>query len=64
MWNDILVAVALVLVFEGIIPFIAPDKFRQALAQLSQLSDQALRIIGLVSMTIGIIFLYILRLIN
>ena len=64
MWNDILVAVALVLVFEGIIPFIAPEKFRQALAQLSQLSDQALRIMGLVSMTIGIIFLYILRLIN
>ncbi len=64
MWNDLLVAVALVLVLEGIIPFIAPEKFRQALTQLSQLSDQALRIIGLVSMTFGIIFLYILRLIK
>ena len=64
MWNDLLVAVALVLVIEGIIPFIAPNKFRQALAQISQLSDQALRIMGLVSMTIGIIFLYILRLSN
>lgn len=64
MWNDLLVAVALVLVFEGIIPFLAPEKFRRALAQLSQLSNQALRIIGLVSMTLGIIFLYILRLIN
>lgn len=64
MWNELLVAVALVLVFEGIIPFIAPGKFRQTLAQLSQLSDQALRTIGLVSMTIGIIFLYVLRLIN
>ena len=64
MWNDILVAVALVLVFEGIIPFIAPDKFRQALAQLSQLSDQALRVMGLVSMAFGLIFLYILRLVN
>ena len=64
MWNDLLVAVALVLVFEGIIPFLAPEKFRRALAQLSQLSNQALRIIGLMSMTLGIIFLYILRLIN
>ena len=64
MWNDILVAVALVLVLEGIIPFIAPDKFRQALAQLSQLPDQALRIMGIVSMTLGLIFLYILRLVN
>lgn len=62
MWNELLVAIALVLVFEGIIPFLAPQKFRQALAQLCQLPDQALRIIGLVSMTIGIIFLYLLRL--
>ena len=62
MWNDLLVAIALVLVFEGIIPFLAPQKFRQALAQLCQLPDQVLRVIGLVSMTIGIIFLYLLRL--
>ena len=63
MWNDLLVAIALVLVFEGIIPFLAPQKFRQALTQLCQLPDQVLRVIGLVSMTIGIIFLYLLRLI-
>ena len=62
MWNELLVAIALVLVFEGIIPFLAPQRFRQALAQLCQLPDQVLRIIGLVSMTIGIIFLYLLRL--
>jgi len=64
MWNELLVAIALVLVFEGIIPFLAPDKFRQALAQLTQMPDQVLRIIGLASMSVGIIFLYILRLIN
>jgi uncharacterized protein YjeT (DUF2065 family) len=64
MWNELLVAIALVLVFEGIIPFLAPDKFRQALARLLQLPDQALRMMGLVSMTLGIIFLYILRIIN
>lgn len=64
MWNDLLVAVALVLVFEGIIPFLAPEKFRQALSQLGKLSDQVLRVIGLVSMTLGIVLLYILRLIK
>lgn len=62
MWNDLLVAVALVLVFEGIIPFLAPQKFRETMTQLCQLPDQALRIIGLLSMVVGIIFLYILRL--
>ena len=64
MWNELLVAIALVLVFEGIIPFLAPDKFRQALAQLVQMPDQVLRMIGLVSMTVGIAFLYILRILN
>lgn len=64
MWDELLVAIALVLVFEGIIPFLAPDKFRQALVQLVQMPDQVLRIIGLASMTVGIIFLYILKLIN
>jgi uncharacterized protein YjeT (DUF2065 family) len=64
MWNELLVAIALVLVFEGIIPFLAPDKFRQALAQLTQMPDQVLRMIGLASMTLGIVFLYILRILN
>lgn len=64
MWNDLLVAVALVLVLEGIIPFLAPEKFRQALIQLGKLSDQTLRVMGLVSMTLGIVLLYVLRLIK
>jgi hypothetical protein len=64
MWSDLLVVIALVLVLEGIIPFLAPEKFRQAMVQLSQLSGQALRIIGFVSMTLGIIFLYIIKLIK
>jgi len=64
MWNDLLVATALVLVVEGIIPFLAPEKFRKALVQLVQMPDQVLRMIGLASMTIGIIFLYVLRIIN
>ena len=64
MRNDFLVVIALVLVFEGVIPFLAPEKFRQAMAQLSQLSNQVIRIIGLVSMTLGIIFLTIIKLIK
>ena len=64
MWNELLVAIALVLVFEGIIPFLAPEKFRQTLVQLVQMPDQVLRMIGLASMTLGIIFLYVLKLIN
>lgn len=64
MWNELLAAIALVLVLEGIIPFIAPDRFRQTMAKLTQMPDQVLRVIGLASMTAGILFLYILRIIN
>jgi uncharacterized protein YjeT (DUF2065 family) len=64
MWNELLAAIALVLVLEGIIPFLAPDKFRQTMARLTQMPDQVLRVIGLASMTVGILFLYILRIIN
>ncbi len=64
MWDSLLVATALVLVLEGIIPFLAPEKFRQLLIQLLQLSDQALRMIGLACMTLGIILLYVLKLIK
>jgi len=64
MWNELLAAIALVLVIEGIIPFLAPDKFRQTMAKLTQLPDQVLRMIGLASMTLGIVLLYILRIIN
>lgn len=61
MWNELLVAVALVLVLEGIFPFLAPEKFKQALSQLDELSGQTLRIAGLASITIGVLLLYILR---
>ncbi len=64
MWNDLLVAIALVLVFEGIIPFLVPEKFRQALNRLGNLPDHVLRVMGLVSMTLGIVLLYVLRLIK
>ena len=62
MWTELLVAIALVLVLEGIIPFLAPEKFRQALSQLCQLSGRSLRIAGLASMVIGIFVLYLVRL--
>jgi len=64
MWNEILVAIALVMIIEGIIPFLVPDRFRQTMAKLIQMRDQVLRIIGLASMTLGIILLYILRIID
>ena len=64
MWDELFVAFALVLVLEGIIPFLAPEKFRQTLSWIGQLSSRSLRVSGLVSMVIGIIILYLVRLGN
>ncbi|HXH01902.1 MAG TPA: DUF2065 domain-containing protein [Candidatus Competibacteraceae bacterium] len=61
MWHDLLAAVGLMLVLEGILPFVNPAAVRQALLQLVQLDDRSLRTIGLVSMLFGLLLLYLLR---
>ena len=60
-WSDFLAALALVLVIEGMIPFINPQSLRRMLATVSQLDDRSLRIGGLVSMLLGLVMLYIVR---
>lgn len=61
MSDDFLRALALLLVFEGIMPFLTPDGWRQAMQQVSQFSDKTLRIIGLVSMLVGVFLLYLMH---
>jgi uncharacterized protein YjeT (DUF2065 family) len=58
MWHDLLVAVALVFVIEGIWPFLSPGGLRQAMRAIAELDDRALRISGLVSMASGVALLY------
>ncbi len=61
MWRDLGAAVALLLVLEGIFPFINPDGFRRTLLTISQLPDQPLRFAGLTSMLIGLVLLYVIN---
>ena len=61
MWTDILTALALVFIVEGIMPFLNPDGIRKMFIMASQLSNTNLRLIGLTSMLIGLIFLYLVR---
>ena len=60
-WGDLLAALALVLVIEGIVPFVSPPSLRRMLETVSQLDDRSLRITGLVSMLCGIGMLYLVR---
>ncbi|MBI2779393.1 MAG: DUF2065 domain-containing protein [Gammaproteobacteria bacterium] len=61
MWQDFLAAVALVLVLEGIMPFLNPQGMRRTMLLITQMDDSSLRIAGLVSMVLGVIVLSLVR---
>ncbi|XVJ70623.1 MAG: DUF2065 domain-containing protein [Rhizobacter sp.] len=54
------VACALVLVFEGILPFLSPTIWRQVFERALQMSDGQIRFIGLSSMLLGVGLLLLL----
>ena len=54
MWSLFITAIGLLLVFEGIMPFLSPRFWRRLMQQMCAQSDRALRIVGLVSMLIGL----------
>jgi uncharacterized protein YjeT (DUF2065 family) len=60
-WSDLLAALALVLVIEGIVPFVSPGSLRNMLVTVAQMDDRLLRITGLVSMVCGVVMLYVVR---
>ncbi|WP_281645808.1 DUF2065 domain-containing protein [Parendozoicomonas sp. Alg238-R29] len=60
-WQELAVAFCLMLVLEGIIPFLYPQRWRQLVAQLARVDDRSLRITGLASMLIGTVLLYLVR---
>jgi len=60
-WNDLLAALALVLVIEGMVPFLNPQSLRRMVEMVSKLDDRTLRITGLVSMIVGVVLLTIVR---
>ncbi|MCG8435586.1 MAG: DUF2065 domain-containing protein [Gammaproteobacteria bacterium] len=61
MWTDLLAALALVFVIEGILPFLNPDGMRKTMLAVYQLDNKTLRIIGFISMMGGLLLLYLVR---
>lgn len=60
-WGDLLAALALVLVLEGLIPFLSPRGYRNMVQQMASMSEQMLRKTGLVLIIAGLLFLYLVR---
>ncbi len=59
--NTLLTAIALMLVIEGVLPFLVPSLWRETFRRLTELSDGQIRFIGLTSMVGGLLLLYIVR---
>jgi uncharacterized protein YjeT (DUF2065 family) len=61
MSGSLLVAFALMLVLEGVFPFLAPTAWRDTFRRLIQLTDGQIRFLGLASMMFGLILLLVFR---
>ena len=61
MWDDLLSALALMLVLEGLLPFLNPAGFRAAMQAMMEMNDNQIRIASLASMLIGVALLYFVR---
>ena len=56
-----LLAFALMLVFEGLLPFVAPSLWRDTFRRITEMADGQLRFIGLTSMLVGVVLITFLQ---
>lgn len=61
MWHEFAIAMCLVLVIEGVLPFLAPRAWRGMVASAANLDDRGLRLAGLCSMLTGTGLLYLVN---
>jgi len=58
MLSTLLAAFALMLVLEGLMPFLFPDKWRETFRRMIALSDGQIRFFGLTAMIVGLLILF------
>ena len=61
MWTVLLMAFALMLVLEGLLPFLAPALWRDTFRRILQFSDGQIRFFGLAAMLLGIVLLVVAK---
>ena len=59
MWETFLIAIALMLILEGMMPFLSPKTWREAFKKIIEMDDNQLRFMGLTTMLIGLLLLFI-----
>jgi hypothetical protein len=58
-WDIAMSACALMLVAEGLLPFLSPSSWRRIFEKATQMSDGQIRFLGLTSMLAGLAMLYV-----
>ena len=60
-WADLWAALALVLILEGLIPFVSPGGYRNMVQQMAAMPEKTLRSVGLVLIVFGLVMLLLVR---
>lgn len=60
-WHQLAVAFALIFVVEGMMPFLAPGRWRRMVQVMADLDDRTMRGMGLFSMLLGLTLLYLIN---
>jgi len=60
-WSDLWSALALVMIIEGVLPFLNPDGFKRYLKSMQEIDSKSIRTGGGVLMVLGLICLYLVR---
>ncbi|WP_373089153.1 DUF2065 domain-containing protein [Zhongshania sp.] len=61
MWQELSVALSMVLIIEGVLPFLSPERWRLLAYRMADMDSRSVRIAGLVSMLAGLILLSLSR---
>lgn len=59
--HDLWVALALMLVIEGVFPFLSPGAMKNIMKSIAEMDEKSLRISGLFSMVLGVVALYLVN---
>mgnify|MGYP001795497266 FL=1 len=59
--STLMMAIALMLVIEGLVPFLLPTVWREAFRRLTQMSDGQIRFVGLSSMLAGALLFFLTK---
>ncbi len=58
-WDDLLNAIALVMIIEGILPFVSPESLKKTYQKMQELPDDTLRKVGIGSIVLGMLLLFL-----